>query len=113
MVGKTWFCEYVRRFAGWRLRLTRPTKTNYINNLDAIRRPVQAKRRQASFHGTTFVSRLNGPRYPRTVTITQNASRRRRYGKQICQAFFSTSLTISTASFSMRLRCSSPRKLSQ
>ncbi|AZI88428.1 hypothetical protein EH164_15780 [Kosakonia sp. CCTCC M2018092] len=28
-------------------------------------------------------------------------------------AFFSTSLTISTASFSISLRCSSPRKLSQ
>jgi|GEM_PF-5833772 len=36
------------------------TKTTNINRLFATRRPVQAKRRQASLHGITSVIRLNG-----------------------------------------------------
>ncbi|OOH60907.1 hypothetical protein BMT63_09055 [Escherichia coli] len=80
-----------------RERLIRPTKSLKFNILHHPRRP---DKRSASGN-SVFVIRKKGRSCDRPFFI------------KCVYAFFRTSLTISTASFSICLRCSSPRKLSQ
>ncbi|ESC68622.1 5-nitroimidazole antibiotic resistance [Salmonella enterica subsp. enterica serovar Newport str. WA_14881] len=74
----------------WRLRANKSDITSALSGLEAIYRPDKR-------------SAVNIKKEPYGSFFFHIAH----------QAFFNTSLTISTASFSICLRCSSPRKLSQ
>ncbi|VDZ95215.1 putative 5-nitroimidazole antibiotic resistance [Salmonella enterica subsp. enterica] len=74
----------------WRLRANKSDSTSALSGLEAVYRPDKR-------------SAVNIKKEPYGSFFFHIAH----------QAFFNTSLTISTASFSICLRCSSPRKLSQ